>query len=143
MPVIRTSEDVVVSRVGRELYEKFFRGYTRKQWGVDPSELDKTVTARVPTRTYTDDRYFGDSFQNMPRHGYTRMFENMLDHPTTSGSCSSTDYREIAGKVRYDRLIFTGPIDEFFGYRFGKLPYRSLRSATRPWTRSGCSRWRW
>src|SRR5918994_1711815 len=77
---IRTSEDVVVSKVGRDLYEKFFRGYTRKQWGVDPSQLDKSVTARVPTRTNTDDRYFGDSFQNMPLHGYTRMFENMLDH---------------------------------------------------------------
>jgi UDP-galactopyranose mutase len=125
VPVIRTSEDVVVSRVGRELYEKFFRGYTRKQWGVDPSELDKSVTARVPTRTCTDDRYFNDSFQNMPRHGYTRMFENMLDHPNIK-IMLNTDYREIAHEVRYDRLIFTGPIDEFFDYRYGKLPYRSL-----------------
>ncbi len=126
VPVIRTSEDVVVNRVGRELYEKFFRGYTRKQWGVDPSELDKTVTARVPTRTCTDDRYFGDSFQNMPRHGFTRMFENMLDHDNIR-LMLGTDYRDVVGKVRYDRLIFTGPIDEFFGYRFGKLPYRSLQ----------------
>jgi UDP-galactopyranose mutase len=123
---IRTSEDVVVSRVGRELYEKFFRGYTRKQWGVDPSQLDKSVTARVPTRTNEDDRYFGDSFQNMPRHGYTRMFENMLDHPNIK-IMLNTDYREIAGDVAYDRLIFTGPIDEFFDHRFGPLPYRSLR----------------
>src|SRR5215217_6877547 len=123
---IRTSEDVVVSVVGRELYEKFFRGYTRKQWGVDPSELDKSVTARVPTRTNDDDRYFGDSFQNMPRHGYTRMFENMLDHPNIK-IMLNTDYREIADEVRYDRLIFTGLVDEFFGYRYGKLPYRSLR----------------
>ena len=83
--VVRTSEDVVVSKVGRELYEKFFRGYTRKQWGLDPSELDKSVTARVPTRTNTDDRYFTDSFQKMPLHGYTRMFENMLDHPQHQG----------------------------------------------------------
>ena len=71
---IRTSEDVVVSRVGRELYTKFFRNYTRKQWGLDPSELDASVTARVPTRTNRDDRYFGDTFQAMPKHGYTRMF---------------------------------------------------------------------
>ena len=78
---IRTSEDVVVSKVGRELYEKFFRGYTRKQWGLDPSELDASVTARVPTRTNRDDRYFTDTFQAMPLHGYTRMFERMLDHP--------------------------------------------------------------
>src|SRR6266496_2800375 len=81
---IRTSEDVVVSKVGRELYEKFFRGYTRKQWGLDPSELDAQVTARVPTRTNRDDRYFTDTYQAMPKHGFTRMFEKMLDHPKTS-----------------------------------------------------------
>jgi UDP-galactopyranose mutase len=116
----------VVSRVGRELYEKFFRGYTRKQWGMDPSELDKSVTSRVPTRTNTDDRYFGDSFQNMPLHGYTRMFENMLDHQNIK-IMLNTDFWEIADEVSYDRLIFTGPVDEYFDFRFGKLPYRSLR----------------
>ena len=77
----KTSEDVIVSQVGRELYEKFFRNYTRKQWGLDPSELDASVTARVPTRTNRDDRYFTDTYQAMPLHGYTRMFERMLDHP--------------------------------------------------------------
>jgi UDP-galactopyranose mutase len=122
---IRTSEDVVVSKVGRELYEKFFRGYTRKQWGIDPSELDKAVTSRVPTRTNADDRYFGDSFQNMPLHGYSRMFENMLDHRNIK-IMLNVDFREIEHEVRYDRLIYTGPIDEFFDYRFGRLPYRSL-----------------
>ena len=71
---------MVVNRVGRELYEKFFRGYTRKQWGLDPSELDASVTARIPVRTNRDDRYFTDTYQAMPLHGYTRMFENMLDH---------------------------------------------------------------
>lgn len=122
---VRTSEDVVVAAVGRELYEKFFRGYTRKQWGLDPSELDKAVTSRVPTRSNDDDRYFGDSFQNMPLHGYTRMFENMLDHPNIK-IMVNTDYREVAREVRHDNLIFTGPIDEFFDCRHGKLPYRSL-----------------
>ena len=78
---VRTSEDVVVGKVGRELYEKFFRGYTRKQWGLDPSELDAAVTARVPTRTNRDDRYFTDTYQAMPRHGYTRLFERLLAHP--------------------------------------------------------------
>ena len=126
VPEVRTSEDVVVGAVGRELYEKFFRGYTRKQWGLDPSELDKAVTARVPTRTNDDDRYFADSFQNMPLHGYTRMFENMLDHPNITIMLNA-DYREVAREVRHDNLIFTGPIDEFFDYRYGKLPYRSLR----------------
>ena len=123
---IRTSEDVVVSKVGRELYEKFFRGYTRKQWGLDPSELDKSVTARVPTRTNRDDRYFGDEYQFMPKHGYTRMFERMLDHPNIN-IMVQTDYEDVKDVVPYRRLIFTGPIDEFFGYRFGRLPYRSLQ----------------
>jgi UDP-galactopyranose mutase len=122
---VRTSEDVVVSRVGRELYEKFFRNYTRKQWGLDPSELDAAVAARVPVRTNKDDRYFGDRFQSMPRHGYTRMFERMLDHPNIK-IMLQTDYAEIRDTIPYSQVVFTGPVDEFFGYRYGKLPYRSL-----------------
>ncbi len=121
----RTSEDVVVGKVGRELYEKFFRGYTRKQWGLDPSELDAQVTARVPTRASTDDRYFTDSFQYMPLHGYTRMFEKMLAHANIK-IMLNTDWREIKGMVPCREIIFTGPVDEFFDYRFGRLPYRSL-----------------
>lgn len=124
--MIRTSKDVVMATVGRDLYEKFFEGYTRKQWGVDPSELDKSVTSRIPTRTNTDDRYFGDTYQAMPKHGYTRLFENMLDHPNIKVMLN-TDYREIVKGVRYDRMIYTGPVDEFFDYRFGPLPYRSLQ----------------
>jgi UDP-galactopyranose mutase len=123
--VVRTSEDVVISKVGHELYERFFRGYTRKQWGVDPSELDRSVTSRVPTRTCDDDRYFNDSFQMMPLNGYTRMFENMLDHRNIK-IMLNTDFREIADDVHYDKLIYTGPIDEYFDFRYGKLPYRSL-----------------
>ncbi|CAN7377805.1 UDP-galactopyranose mutase [Phenylobacterium sp. LjRoot219] len=122
---ICTSEDVVVSAIGRELYETFFRGYTRKQWGMDPSELDKSVTARVPTRTNTDDRYFTDKFQNMPADGYTRMFENMLDQPGIELQLG-VDFEEVRDEAVYDRLIFTGPIDEYFDFRHGKLPYRSL-----------------
>ena len=123
---IKTSEDVVVSVVGRELYEKFFQGYTRKQWGMDPSELDKSVTARVPTRTNRDDRYFTDEYQFMPKHGYTRMFEKMLKHPNIK-VMTQTDFREIRDQIQFKRLIFTGPIDEYFDFRFGKLPYRSLQ----------------
>lgn len=122
---IRTSEDVVVSRVGRELYERFFRGYTRKQWGVDPAELDKSVTARVPTRTSRDDRYFEDAFQSMPANGYTKMFERMLDHPNIEIMLSA-EFAQVRKQLRYKRLIFTGPVDEYFDFRFGKLPYRSL-----------------
>jgi len=122
---IRTSEDVVISRVGRELYEKFFRGYTRKQWGLDPSQLDAMVTARVPVRTNRDDRYFSDTYQAMPLKGYTRMFENMLDHDNIK-ILLNTDYHELDGMIPYERMIFTGPVDEFFDFRYGKLPYRSL-----------------
>jgi len=123
---VRTSEDVVISKVGRELYEKFFRGYTKKQWGLDPSQLDATVTARVPVRTNRDDRYFTDTYQAMPLHGYTRLFENMLDHPNIK-VLLNTDYREVEGFIPYRKMIYTGPVDEFFDMRYGKLPYRSLK----------------
>jgi len=122
---IKTSEDVVVSRVGRELYEKFFRGYTRKQWDLDPSELDASVTARVPTRTNKDDRYFTDTYQAMPLHGYTVMFQKMLLHPNIK-LMLNTDYKEVINIIPHKRLIYSGPIDSFFDYRYGKLPYRSL-----------------
>jgi len=128
---VRTSEDVVVNKVGRELYEKFFRGYTRKQWGLDPSELDAQVTARVPTRTNRDDRYFTDSYQCMPKHGFTRLFENMLDHPNIN-VLLNTDYRYVKDIIPHKEIIYTGPVDEFFDYRFGQLPYRSSSSSTRP-----------
>ncbi len=126
VPEIRSSEDVVVSKVGRELYELFFRGYTRKQWALDPSELDKSVTARVPTRTNRDDRYFTDAFQAMPKEGYTRMFERMLAHPNITLR-TGVDFRQVRHQVPYRRLIWTGPVDEYFGFRYGRLPYRSLR----------------
>lgn len=122
---IMTSEDVVVNAVGRELYEKFFKNYTRKQWGMDPSELDASVTARVPTRSNRDDRYFTDRYQAMPRHGYTRMFEKMLDNPriTIALNC---DYRDIQQEVSFNEMIYTGPIDSYFDFEYGILPYRSL-----------------
>ena len=123
---VRTSEDVVVSRVGRRLYEQLFRGYTRKQWGLDPSELDAAVTARIPVRTNNDSRYFTDTYQAMPLHGFTEMFERMLDHPNIHVE-TGTDYRNVIRSVRFGSMIYTGPVDEFFDYRFGKLPYRSLR----------------
>lgn len=122
---IETSEDAVVTKVGRDLYQKFFRGYTRKQWGLDPSELDAQVTARIPTRTNRDDRYFTDTYQAMPLHGYTRMFERMLDHPNISVMLN-TDYRDIKDVIPYREMVYSGPIDAFFDYRYGALPYRSL-----------------
>lgn len=124
--VVKTSEDVVMKAVGKELYQKFFKGYTKKQWDLDPSELDASVTARVPTRTNKDDRYFTDKFQAMPLEGYTRMFEKMLDHPNIK-IMLNTDYHEIAGELGFSKMIFTGPVDEYFDYCYGKLPYRSIR----------------
>jgi UDP-galactopyranose mutase len=123
---IQTSEDVVINAVGRELYELFFRGYTRKQWGLDPSELDKQVTSRIPTRTNTDDRYFADTFQAMPRDGYTAMFKRMLDHELIEVR-TGVDFRDIRDEIVAGHIIYSGPIDEYFDFRFGKLPYRSLK----------------
>lgn len=123
---IRNSEDVIVSQVGRDLYEKMFRGYTRKQWGLDPSQLDASVTARIPVRLNRDDRYFSDTYQAMPKNGFTRMFENILDHPNITLALD-TDYRDLLHRVRYRELVYTGPVDEYFGYRYGRLPYRSLQ----------------
>ena len=124
---VLTSEDVVLNSVGRDLYEKFFLNYTKKQWGLDPSKLKAGVAARIPTRTNTDDRYFTDTYQAMPLHGYTAMFENMLNHPNITVKLS-TDYKDLLAQgVEYDHLIYTGCIDEFYDYKFGKLPYRSLR----------------
>ncbi len=122
---VRTSKDVVIGRVGRDLYERFFECYTRKQWAMDPSELDKSVTSRVPIRTDTDDRYFTDSFQNMPAEGYTKMFERMLDHPRID-LMLGVDFADVKHGFSYDQLVWTGPIDEYFGHCYGRLPYRSL-----------------
>ena len=114
--------------VGRELYEKFFRGYTRKQWGLDPSRARRaSVTARIPTRTNRDDRYFTDTLPGACRPTATRaMFERMLDHPNIHVALE-TDYEDVRDEIDFDHLVYTGPIDEFFGHRFGPLPYRSLR----------------
>jgi len=126
LPEIRSSRDVVVSQVGEELYRKFFEGYTRKQWGRDATQLDRSVTSRVPTRTDDDDRYFQDRYQCMPREGYTRMFERMIDHPNIR-FMPGTDYADVRTAIPHEHLIYSGPVDEYFGYCFGKLPYRSLR----------------
>lgn len=122
---VTTSEDVVVSKVGKDLYEKFFKGYTRKQWGLDPSQLDASVAARIPTRCNRDDRYFSDVYQAMPLHGYTRMFEKMLDHPNIKVMLN-TDYKEVVDEIPFKQMIYTGPIDYYFDYCFGPLPYRSI-----------------
>lgn len=122
----RSSEDVVLNSVGADLCEKFFRGYTRKQWGLDLSELAAGVAARIPTRSNDDDRYFTDSFQFMPADGYTRMFERMLDHPGITVRTGVRFARATTPKPRR-QLVYSGPIDQFFDCCHGALPYRSLR----------------
>lgn len=123
---VRTSEDVVLSSVGSDLCERFFRGYTRKQWGLDLSELAAGVAARIPTRTGDDDRYFTDAFQAMPIDGYTNMFRRMLGHKNITIRLR-TRWQDVREHTEYGHLVFTAPIDEYFDYRFGRLPYRSLR----------------
>jgi UDP-galactopyranose mutase len=123
---LRTSEDVVLNAVGRDLYEKFFRGYTRKQWGLDPSELSSAVTARIPTRTNRDDRYFADRFQCMPAEGYTALFRRLLDQPGIRVE-TETEFQRRGRRIQARHIVYTGPIDAYFGYRHGKLPYRSIR----------------
>jgi UDP-galactopyranose mutase len=123
---IRTSEDLVLDAVGRRLYEMFFHGYTTKQWGIPPERLAAGVAARIPVRTNDDDRYFTDAYQAMPRDGYTAMFERMLAGPRITVR-TSTDFSAVRGRVRYGQLVFTGPIDGYFEYALGPLPYRSLR----------------
>lgn len=123
---VRNSRDTVVSQVGEDLYAKFFEGYTRKQWGVDPSQLDKSVAARVPARTSCDDRYFTDRYQCMPDKGYTAMFRAILDHPEID-VMTGQGYEDLPMELSWDHVVWTGPIDEYFHHRLGKLPYRSLR----------------
>jgi UDP-galactopyranose mutase len=123
---IRTSEDVVINAVGRDLYERFFRGYTRKQWGLDPSELAASVAARIPTRTNRDDRYFTDTFQAMPRAGYTALFSKLLDQPGIRVELG-VDFFEMRDRVRATHIVYTGPVDAYYAQCYGPLPYRSLR----------------
>ena len=125
---IANSEEMMLARVGRDLYETFFRGYTRKHWGVEPRELDASVCGRIPTRTSDDDRYFTDRFQAMPADGFAAMVERMLAHPNIE-VVTGCDFATIADRARFDHVIYTGPIDEYFEHRYGRLPYRSLRFA--------------
>jgi UDP-galactopyranose mutase len=120
------SEEVIVSQVGCELYEKFFKNYTLKQWKKDPKDLDASVCGRIPIRTNRDDRYLREEFQAIPKDGYHRMFERMLAASTGVELLLDTDYRDVIDKIPHDYLIVTGPIDEYFDYCYGPLPYRSL-----------------
>jgi UDP-galactopyranose mutase len=123
---IKNSEDIIVNQVGTDLFEKFFKHYTKKQWNLEPRELSASVCGRIPVRTNNDCRYFTDKYQFMPKGGYTKMFEKMLSNKNIEIALN-TDYKKIINDVKFDKLIYTGPIDYFFDYEFGKMPYRSIR----------------
>ena len=123
---ITNSEELIISQVGQDLYEKFFKDYTIKQWGLEPSKLDASVCGRIPIRTNRDNRYFSDHYQTMPKHGYTALFQKMLNHPNIH-ILLQTDYQEVVDLIPFNKMVFTGSIDAFFDYQFGPLPYRSLR----------------
>ena len=122
---IKTSRDGALSKVGQDLYEKIFENYTKKQWGLYPGELDSSVISRIPIRLNRDTRYFADKYQGMPSHGYTRMCENMVANKNIK-IMLNTDFKEISSQLKYDTLIYTGPTDEFYDYKHGKLAYRSI-----------------
>ncbi len=122
---IRTSEDVVLSQAGYEIYEKFFKNFTFKQWGVPASELDSSVIKRIPFRKNKDTRYFTDKYQGNPVGGYTAMMKKMLDNPLIT-VIVGRDYKDIIKDIEFDEMIYTGPLDHYFDYRFGRLKYRSV-----------------
>jgi UDP-galactopyranose mutase len=122
---VSTSEDVLLSTIGRHLTNTFFRGYTRKQWGLDLSELSASVAARIPYRTNDDDRYFTDTYQFMPNNGYGSLFCELLRHPLIDIRLN-TDFDDLHD-MNWKHILYTGPIDEYFKHCLGKLPYRSLR----------------
>jgi len=123
---ILNSEDIIVNQVGKDLFEKFFKHYTKKQWNLEAKELSASVCGRIPVRRNDDCRYFIDKYQFMPKYGYTKMFEKMLNHKNIE-VILDTDYKSILDSTKFDKMIYTGPIDYFFDYKFGKLPYRSIR----------------
>ncbi|MCP5048573.1 MAG: UDP-galactopyranose mutase [bacterium] len=123
---IKNSRDVVMSQVGEEVYELFVKHYTKKQWGIYPEELDPQVLRRIPVRYNRDTRYFDDPWQGIPTHGYTKIFENMVKSDNIH-ILLNTDYRDVLDSVTFDKLIYTGPVDDYFDYIYGKLPYRTMR----------------
>ena len=123
---IQNAEDFIVSQVGEAIYEKIFKHYTYKQWGKYPDQLKPDLMKRVPIRFTRDDRYFTDRYQGLPARGYYRLFENMLDHPNIK-IMLNTNWQDVKDALDFDRLYFTGKIDEYFDYKLGRLEYRSLR----------------
>jgi len=124
-PEIKNFRDAVISQVGEKLYETFFKNYTIKQWGRDPEELSPEIARRIPVRENCDQRYFSDRYQGIPKYGYTRMIENILDHENIS-VLTGADYFDIKDNFETEITVYTGKLDRFFEYKYGELEYRSL-----------------
>ncbi|MGB8454996.1 MAG: UDP-galactopyranose mutase [Anaerocolumna sp.] len=122
---IKTSKDVALSKVGTDIYQKIFETYTKKQWGIDPGEIDTSVISRIPIRLNRDTRYFNDRYQGMPKYGFTKMCEKMISNPNIK-ILLNTDYKEVIDDLQYEKLIYTGPTDYYYDYKFGKMEYRSI-----------------
>ncbi len=122
---LRKTRDKDLDFLAEYIYNNVFLQYTIKQWGVNPEGLDPLVTARVPVYVSKDNRYFQDVYQGIPLEGYTVVFENMLKNPLIDISLN-TSFSDVRNNIEYQRLFFTGSIDEFFEYEFGQLPYRSI-----------------
>ncbi|HBI74545.1 MAG TPA: UDP-galactopyranose mutase [Lachnospiraceae bacterium] len=125
---VTTSKEVALSKVGPDIYSKIFENYTKKQWGIDPAELDTSVISRIPIRLNRDTRYFADRYQGMPKFGYTKMCEKMAANKNIK-IMLNTDYKEVIGDISYEKLIYTGPADDYYDYKYGRLSYRSIHFA--------------
>lgn len=123
---LRESEDADLRFLADYVYKNVFECYTQKQWGVRPEDLAASVTARVPILASRDDRYFQDTYQAQPLHGYHVLVRNMLRNPNIH-IMLNTRWQDVKGQVKYKRMVFTGPVDEYFDYKYSQLPYRSLR----------------
>jgi UDP-galactopyranose mutase len=126
LDAVKNSRDAVITRLGVDIYEKFFKNYTLKQWGISAEDIHPSVCERIPIRLNRDSRYFSDQFQGIPLHGYRKMFERMAAHRNIH-LLLQVDSRDVLGEVKYKGLVYTGPIDEYFNCIYGKLGYRSLR----------------
>ena len=118
-------KDAIESQVGTLFYETFFKSYTYKQWGIEPEKLPPSIISRIPIRTNRDNRYFTVKYQGIPKEGYTAMMKNMLDHQNIK-IMLNTNFKDICEEITYDKLYYSGSIDEYFDYVYGKLPYRCV-----------------
>lgn len=128
IPNPKNLEEFCLANIGRDLYEIFIKGYTKKQWNKDPKELPTSIIKRIPIRLNYNDRYFNDKFEGIPQNGYTEIFEKLLDHPKIK-VCLNTDFfdnKEYFMK-NYKKIIYSGKVDQFFNYAYGMLEYRSLK----------------